>query len=230
LKTQTTGYYPDLAAFSLTKLKGLLKIVRLLPSQRILLENLDERFSCLTQAGIENLEQLKKVLKTTADIQSFAQATGLPVDYLTILRREANSYEPKPIDLQDLPGVNPGVVRTLRRLGIRTTEQLFPHVLTRKSRREFAKQHQIEEQDLLELTQLTDVARTKWVGPKFARLLIESGYDTVEKIAAADYRELHQALVRANEAGGIYQGKFGIEDMKTWVEVVAQTVPQVIQY
>lgn len=226
----TSGYYPDLGAFSLAKLKSLLKIVRLLPSQRILLENMDDRFTRLEQSGVENLEQLKKALKTTSAVQSFAQATGLPVDYLTILRREANSYEPKPIDLKDFPGVNPSVIRKLRQLGIKTTEQLFPHVLTRKSRREFAKQNHIEEQDLLELTKLTDVARTKWVGPKFARLLLESGYDTVEKIAAADYRELHQALVRANESSGIYQGKFGIEDMKTWIAVVAQTVPQVIQY
>ena len=61
---QTSGYYLDLSAFSLEKLKGLFKKTRLLPSQRILQENIDERFACLEQNGIENLEQLQKVLKT----------------------------------------------------------------------------------------------------------------------------------------------------------------------
>lgn len=93
-----------------------------------------------------------------------------------------------------------------------------------------AKQNQIAYEDILELTKLTDVARMKWVGPKFARLLVESEYDTVEKVANSNYEELYHALVRTNEETGIYKGKFGLEDMKTWVTVVIQDVPQVIQY
>lgn len=225
----TPGYYLDLSTFSLAKLKGLLKTTRLLPSQQALGKDIDERFAHLEQNGIKNLAQLQEALKTKANVQAFAKATGLPTDYLTLLRREVNGYQPKPIDLQDFPGVKPAVVRKLRQIGIKNTEQLFPNVLTRKSRREFAQQHQIEPQDLLELTKLTDVARTRWVGPKFARLLIESEYDTVEKIASSKHQELYQALVRANEANGIYKGKFGAEDIKLWVNSV-QAVPRVIQY
>ncbi|MFO7687833.1 MAG: DUF4332 domain-containing protein [Desulfobacterales bacterium] len=226
----TSGYYLDLGTFSLTKLKDLLKTTRLLPSQQILLEKMDERFACLEGNGIETLEQLQKALKTKSAVQSFAEATGLPADYLTILRREVNSYLPKPIDLKDFPGVEPDVVRKLHQIGIENTEQLFPYVLTQKARRELAAQNQIGYEDILELTKLTDVARIKWVGPKFARLLIESEYDTVEKIANSNYEELYLALVRVNEKTGIYKGKFGIEDMKSWVNIVVQDVPQVIQY
>lgn len=60
------------------------------------------------------------------------------VVYLTILRREVNSYQPKPIQLKDIPGVNPEVVRKMDQLGIRNTKQLFPHVLTREDRGVFA--------------------------------------------------------------------------------------------
>ncbi len=225
----TPGYSLDLGTFSLAKLKGLLKTARLLPSQQMLQENIDERFACLEQNGIENLEQLRKALKTKSTVQSFAQATGLPMDYLTILRREVNSYQPKPIDLQDFPGVNPDVVRKLRKIGIKNTEQLFPNVLTPEDRREFAKRNQIEPEAILELTKLTDVARTKWVGPKFARLLIETEYDTVEKVANSNCQELYLALVRVNDERGIYKGKFGAEDMRLWVNSV-QDVPRVIQY
>jgi len=191
---------------------------------------MDERFACLEENGIENLEQLQRALKTKSAIQSFAEVTGLPLDYLTILRREVNSYQPKPIDLKDFPGVDPDVVRKLHQIGIENTEQLFPYMLTRQARSEFARQRQIEYEDMLELTKLTDVARIKWVGPKFARLLIESEYDTVEKIADSNYEELYLALIRVNEETGIYKGKFGIEDMKSWVNVVVQDVPRVIQY
>jgi len=226
----STGYYLDLGTYSLTKLKNLFKTTRLLPSQQILLEKIDEKFTCLEENGIENLEQLQRALKTKSAIQFFSKATGLPIDYLTVLRREVNSYQPKPIDLKDFPGVDAYVVRKLHQVGIKNTEQLFPYVLTRQARSEFAEQNQIEYEDILELTKLTDVARIKWVGPKFARLLIESEYDTVEKIADSNYQELHLALIQVNEKTGIYKGKFGIEDMKSWVNIVVQEVPQVIQY
>ena len=226
----TNGYYLDLETYSLMKIKGIFKSTRLLPSQQILLENMDEKFACLEANGIENLEQLRKALRTKLAMQSFAEETGLPIDYLTILRREVNSYHPNPIAVKDFPGVNPDVVRKLQQIGIENTEQLFPYVLTRQARGEFAEQNQIEQNDLLELTKLTDVARIKWVGPKFARLLIESEYDTVENIADSNYQELYLALVRVNEKTGIYKGKFGIEDMKSWVNIVVQNVPRVIQY
>jgi hypothetical protein len=77
---------------------------------------------------------------------------------------------------------------------------------------------------------LSDVARLKWVGPKFARLLVESEYDTAAKVINSNYAELHQALIRTNKEKGFYQGKFGIEDMKSWVTVALRYVPQVIQY
>jgi hypothetical protein len=224
------GYYLDLSAFSIEKLKNLLKSTRLLPSQELLRDDIDERFAYLEQNGIQNLQQLQSALKTKSDVQSFAEATGLPVDYLTLLRREVNSYQPKPIKLADFPGVNAEVVGKLDQIGIKNTKQLFPHVLTRKDRSEFAKRNLFDTKDVLELTRLTDLARLKWVGPKFARLLIESGYDTVEKVANSDYEELYAALMRMNEERGIYKGRFGKEEFKLWVNVAVQDVPQVVQY
>ena len=225
-----SGYHLDLNAFSIEKLKDLLKTIRLLPSQRMLREDIDERFACLKQHGIENLQQLQKVLKTKSAVQSFAKVSGLPVGYLTILRREVNSHQPKPIKLKDFPGVDAEVIGKLEGIGIKDTKQLFPHVLTPRDRSEFATRNQIEYEDILELTKLTDVARLKWVGPKFARLLVESSYDTVEKVAASDCEELYRDLIRTNEEKGIYKGGFGMEDLWLWVEVVVQDVPQVIQY
>lgn len=224
------GYAIDLSTFSLKKLKHNIENTRTLPSQQILQEDMDERFACLEQHGIENLQQLQTVLKTKKEVQSFAQETGLPVDYLTILRREVNSYQPKPIQLKDFPGVKPEVIQKLDRIGIKQTKQLFPHVLTREDRCAFAEENQIADDDLLELTRLTDIARLKWVGPKFARLLIESPYDTVEKIANSDYEALYLALAEVNEKKEIYKGNIGEEDLKNWVNVVVQDVQQVIQY
>jgi hypothetical protein len=225
-----SGYSIDLSAFSLAKLLNIIKNTRLLPSQQILLENIDERFACLEDNGIENLQQLQGVLKTKARVLSFAEKTGLPVDYLSILRREVNSYQPKPINLKDFPGVDPQAVHKMEHIGIKNTKQLFPHVLNPEDRGELGEQVQIDDKEVLELTKLTDVARLKYVGPKFARLLVESNYDTAEKVVHANYEELYLDLQRVNEESGIYKGGFGLDDMKVWVNVVVQDVPLVIEY
>ena len=224
------GYYIDLNTFRLTKLKWLLENTRALPSQQILQVNLDERFDCLEAHGIQNLGQLQKALKTKKDVSSFAERTGLLVEYLTVLRREVNGYQPKPINLKDFPRVNLEVIEKLRQVGIKNTIHLFPWVLTPKTRRKFATQHLIEYQDILELTKLTDVARMKWVGPKFARLLIESPYDSVERVRNANFKELYQSLVRINTEGEYYKGNFGLDDMEIWVTVVVQEVPIAIEF
>ena len=43
-------------------------------------------------------------------------------------------------------------------------------------------------------------------------------------------KQLYLSLVRVNEDQDICQGKFGLEDLKLWVNVAVQDVPQVIQY
>ena len=227
---QNSGYYLDLNRFTLEELKELLKSSRLLPSQQILLDDIDERFAVLKGMGIESLAQLQKALKTKKSVVAFAAETGMLENYLTVLRREVNSYQPKPINLKDFPGVDMGVIQTLEQQGIKNTKQLFPHVLTPESREVFAEENQIVAEDLLELTKLTDVARLKWVGPKFARLVIESPYDTVENIAGSDYEEFYRAIMRVNEEKGIYKGGLGLEDMKLWITAVVPLVPQVIVY
>jgi hypothetical protein len=225
-----SGYYLDLSEFSLQKLRERLKSIRLLPCQQILLENIDQRFACLEAHGIHNLGQLQNALRSKTNGRLLAEETALPVDYVTILRREVNSYQPEPIKLSDFPGVKPDIVQKLHQIGIQNTKQLFPHILTRKDRREFSKQHLINYEDILELTRLADIARLKWVGPKFAKLLIESEYDTVEKVAKSDYAELYHAITLVNEEKDIYKGMIGINDMKLWVNVYVQDVPLVIQY
>jgi hypothetical protein len=225
-----TGYYIDLEAVSLEKLKEQLKSARLLPSQKILGEAVGERIACLQQHGIENLMQLQAALKSKSDNQLLSEATGLSVEYLTILRREVYSNQPKPIALKDFPDVDPDVVQKLLQLGVKNTFQLFPKVLSPNDRIAFSKQHLIDLDALLELTKLTDLARLKWVGPKFARLLFESGYDTVEKVAISNYEELYATIMRVNKAKNIYAGRLGLEDMKQWVKFAVQDVPRVIQY
>jgi hypothetical protein len=223
------GYHPDLSGFTLENFRERIKNTRMLPSQQILRENIEERFASLAQHGIENLEQLQTALRTSTAVSSFSDQTGLPADYLKVLRREVNSFHPKPVNLEDFPGVSADAVQRLQKYGIKNSAQLFPRVLTPASRRALSEQTGVDIEVVEDLTRLTDVVRTKWVGPKFARLLIASGYDSVEKIASADHQEMYRTLTATNDEKKIYQGIPGPDDLGAWIKTV-QDVPRMIQH
>jgi len=224
------GYAVDLERFKLSKLENMLKTVRLLPSQQLLKENLDENFECLKTHGIENLAHLQNTLKTKAKVEVFAELSGMDVKYLTLLRREVNSWQPKPIPLKDFPNVNLEIIKKLAEIGIKNTLHLYPHVLNPKMRAQFIDDLGIEMDDLLDLTRLADVARLKYVGPKFARLVVETEFNTVQKIQHADPQELFDALIVVNEEKDIYRGLFGLKDLKQWHQWHIQDLPIAIEY
>jgi hypothetical protein len=222
-------YYIDLSRITLQDYEKQLATAELLPSRRILQEELHPRFDCLRAQGFQVLSQLLAALKTPPKIKALAQKSGLPEEYLVILKREINSSLPKPVDLADFPGLDPETVSKLALLGIANTRQLFARVKNAADRRALGEETGIPAQEILELTRLTDVCRIKWVGANFARLLVDSDWDTVEKVAQASYPQLHEQLVRINAAKQYFKGMFGLNDTKLCV-LAARDVPQAIQY
>ena len=97
----------------------------MIPSRVSLKNELDERFKILEINGITNLKELFGVLKTKPKIELFSLETGLAIEYLTLLNREAKSYLPNPIRLDKFPGIPTKYVDRLDAVGIRNTRKLF---------------------------------------------------------------------------------------------------------
>jgi hypothetical protein len=47
---------------------------------------------------------------------------------------------------------------------------------------------------------------------------MEAGYDSAAKVAAADFEDLHQALIRVNEGNRFFKGKIGLRDIKRLIQ------------
>lgn len=71
------------------------------------------------------------------------------------------------------------------------------------------------------ITRATDLSRIKWVGHTFAYVLLKTGYDTAEKVANADYKELYLTIKQLNKEQTIYNGYIGEHDMKLCIEAAA---------
>src|SRR5512138_3667644 len=150
-------YHIDLDSISLSDYEKELAGAELLPSRRIIGEEIRERFAVLRKHGIGTLGDLLEALKSPAGVKGFSAKTGLPEEYLSILKREIAGCQPKPVNLADFPGIAKPLLRTLEKAGIRNTKQLFPFVITGKDRDDLCEKLGISRAAILELTKLTDV-------------------------------------------------------------------------
>lgn len=223
------NYYINLNTISLSDYAQELETAVMIPSRMILKEDIQRRFECLKTHGINNLNDILVAFKTPEKLKAFAEKSGLPEDYLAMLKREIASSQPKPVNLKDISGIDKDVIRKLEASGINNTKKLFPYVTTPAGREALANQTGISLEVILELTKLTDVSRIKWVGANFARMLVDSEYDTVEKVANADYAKLYTQINAINAKMQFFKGKFGMNDMKLCV-LAARNVPKAISY
>lgn len=223
------GYSVDLDAISIAEYKAKLEEKTLIPSQRILIEDIDERFAALRAAGIGSAGELLAALEKKDGLKELSKRTGVGEEYLKTLRRELRSRQSKPRKLADFTWIPKGTITNLQRDGIKTTKQLHDLVLSRKSRKELADRLELKDEALLALTKQADLTRIQWVNATFARVLYEAGFDTPAKVQRADAQTLYEKVLAVNDAQGLYRGNIGLNDMKICIEA-AQEVDLDVRY
>ena len=224
------NYMPDLSKISLDEFKEKLKTGRLLPSRKRLLENIDTKFTRLKKAGLSNAENLRDTLKNSTKLKKLAEETDIEEKYLKILKREVNNLLPTPIKFNEIPDISKETLKKLISIGITDTEALFPYVCDIKTRNDLKNNYKFSEEEIHWLTKIVDVSRIKWVGPKLAGLIVDSKYDTVEKLANGKPAEVLKALNDAKNEKNNYQGSLGINDIESWINQVVSQTPIIIEY
>jgi len=222
-------YYLNLDALPLGRLQRRLEQGDILPGRRILLEDITGRFAVLESLGIQSLGSLITTLKTKAKIQDFAQRSGLPMDYLVILGREARGYVPKLVYLRDIPGIDPAHVERLEAVGIKHSKHLFDRGRTIAGREVLSEQSGVPDVALVEMVQLADLARIGGLGPAFVRLFHEAGAESIERLAQWSPEELWECAHRVNEAKRYARVVPGLHDVKNYV-AKARELPKAVEY
>lgn len=212
------SYYINLQEISIDNYKGILKTANMIPSWMALKKNIDENLDLIKAQHVHNLDELQKALKNKDKLQEFSKHSGLPEDYLTLLRRVVNGYHPKPNRIKDFPNVDDDVACKLETVGIRNTLRLYDEILTPEKRNELSGKCGISKEEINKLARLTDLSRIKWVNHTFAYVLMEAGYDTAEAVAQADYQELYETIRQLNKEKQIYNAHIGANDMKLCIE------------
>ncbi len=208
-------YHIDSRKYTLQQLKMNLLSRELIPSRMVLKEDLERRFEILEKMGILNLQDLINALKNNKKMESFSASSGISVDYLTLLRREANSYLPNPVPLNKFPGVSPQDLDRLKEKGIKNSRHLFEQAGSDKDRKDLAKTSGVSLENLAELAGLSDLVRAYGVGPVFARILYDTGIHSIRRLIGYSPEE----IIQLYEEKFNQKADFSLRDMHFCLEI-----------
>ena len=196
------GYTLPLEQITLADYQILLQQQTLLPGRRILLEQLEARFALLQNLGLANVAQLSAALSTPSKLSALAARTGIPEEYLTILRRELGSLTQRPVPLSDYPACDPAQIQALADSGIRTSKEYW-------EQREYPAD---------ELFALCDLVRINGVGAVAARAFCDAGFTSVSAVATASAADMLSRVSTVNAEKGYYKAKLGEKDMQFCID------------
>ena len=208
------NYYIDDTKFSLQDLKKRIKETDLIPSRESLLESIDTIFKELNKQGIKTLADLKKQLKTPKSINAFSIKSNLDEKYLTMLRREVESYFPKTFSINKFTWLSKKECEKLTTVGLNSTKKIYEALSRKDSLENISVENKIDISFLKSIFNLVDLTRIQWASPLFARMLFEAGYNSPQKIAQADAEKLCSAIDIINKKGKYFRGKIGLRDIK----------------
>jgi len=215
------AYHIDSDNVSLDDLRKRIEGTDLVPSRASLLDGIKMKFKALEKQGITTLASLRNELKNSKRLETVSNVTRIDTQYLILLRREIESYFPKPFALKAFDWLPKGEIAKLEANGIRDTAALYNTASSNKSTTELAKSIDVDVAILEELIRLADLTRVQWVSPTAARMLGEATYDSAAQVAAANAEDLCKALDGVNERSRFFKGKIGLRDVKRLVRAAS---------
>ena len=119
--------------------------------------------------------------------------------------------------------------KTLKSVGIRTTEKLLEAAKCPKGRKFLAAKTELDEKKLLRWANISDKLRIKGMGREYATLLCAVGVETVKELRYRNPARLAKAMAEANKKRKLVRFLPSEKLVTRWVEH-ARKLPQKITY
>jgi predicted flap endonuclease-1-like 5' DNA nuclease len=129
--------------------------------------------------------------------------------------------------LEVIEGIGPVYANQLRAAGIRSIEALLETGATPMGRADLEERSGIGHALILEWVNLADLMRIKGVGEEYSDLLEEAGVDTVKELRNRVPENLHEAIVRTNEAKELVRRLPTLGMVRDWVRQAKMLPPKV---
>ena len=208
------NYHLDLKKYSLNDFKELLNNYYLVKSRKLLLDNIDEKFEKIENQNIKNIDELNKILKNKSKIENLADKTSIDIQYLTILKREINSYLPNPTPLKKLENVSDTLINKLSKHKINNTKHVIEKLSKKKERKNFALENDIDYEELTTICKYSDLARIGGIGPTFIKILYEADIDSVDIFIKTPHKDMIERVNKLIKEKSYYRGSLGNDDIE----------------
>ena len=154
-------------------------------------------------------------LKNKKEMEEISNQTGISPDYLTLLRREANSYLPNPVALSKFSGIDKNVISILAENGIKNSRHMYEKACTESDRKQLSERIGLKCEVLKELVGLSDLVRAYGVGPVFARILFDTGIHSIQELIQYTSEE----IIMLYEDTFHQKADFSLRDMNFSLEI-----------
>jgi hypothetical protein len=210
-----SSYHIDPKDYTLQYLEENLTSRELIPSRKSLIGDIHTKFKLLGDIGIQTLDDLLRRLKNKKGMEEISAKTGISLEYLILLRREANSYLPNPVALNKFPGLDPKVINLLAENGIKNSRHIYEKASTEGDRKRLCEMIGRTNEALKELVGLSDLVRAYGVGPVFARILYDTGIHSIQELIQYTPEE----VIQLYEEKFQQKADFSLRDMNFSLEI-----------
>ena len=207
-------YSIDLTSISLDTFEETILTIDLLPSRKMLAEEIAAVVPELKMMGIDNLEDLRSLLRDKAVYAELAASLSINEKYLTVLNREVNSYVSKPVALSQLDVLEDPELERLRMARIRSTKDLYERCARSSERRAIAVEHDLDSERLARALELSDLIRINGVGPTFAHFLSGLGVRSPHDFNSTDPAEILERYRHSVGEGATSGPQLRLEDLE----------------
>jgi predicted RecB family nuclease len=129
--------------------------------------------------------------------------------------------------IDQVAGITHQDATKLRKLGVRTSKGLIDAAAKRKDRNDLAGATGIDQRDLQQWINHSDLLRVKGVGAEYAELLVAAGVDTLRDLRRRNPTALLAKIIGLNGDSKVVQ-RLPTESMvESWIEVAKDLDPSV---
>jgi hypothetical protein len=192
----------------------------------------------LGEAELEDLDQFVNELERKPKVSAKGHLWGLAYyfEYSSSeeMRHLADQLREQrivrtPFPLRDFRDVNPDHIEKLAAAGIRNVNQMLNKGKTHQDRVSLSEKTGVPLDSILELVKLSDLARLPGVKGIRARLYVDAGVDTLEKMAQWDPEKLREMIVAFVERTG-FEGIATLPAEARYTVHKAKELPRIVVY
>lgn len=206
-------YSINLNKITLDEFKNILLTAYLLPSQKLILNNLEQNIERLKNKGLSNLQDLHNLLKKKKNYSTIAENMKIDEDYLVILNRMVNSFIVKELPLAKIKIFSDQELTLLADKGITNTRHYYEAYMNAKYTTKAATIKNIPPEKMKYALHIIDLLRINGVGVDYAKILYEIGIKSVSDYNKTSSEIILQSFQELNKKKKLSKATLGITDI-----------------